>query len=109
MTNQERNLVLLSFYRIGLGALPPSSDPKVTKVRRCVGKVGFIGFFLLFLLVLFFLWHYFNEHFIEKLLLKRSPPQNADLVSQRIDLFTVFDAILFGGGTMYKEKREFNV
>ena len=37
-------MVLLSFHRIGLGALPPSSDPKVTKVRRCVGKVSFIVF-----------------------------------------------------------------
>ena len=34
----------LSFHRIGLGALPPSSDPKVTKVRSCVGKVSsFVG------------------------------------------------------------------
>lgn len=46
MTDKERNMVLLSFHRIGLGALPPSSDPKVTKVRHCVGKVGFTVFFV---------------------------------------------------------------
>ena len=31
---------IMIFHRIGLGALPPSSDPKVTKVRSCVGKVS---------------------------------------------------------------------
>ena len=34
------NLVSLSFHRIGLGALPPSSDPNVTKVCSCIGKVS---------------------------------------------------------------------
>ena len=42
IANELCNLLLLSLYRIGLGALPPSSDPKVTKIRACVGKVSCI-------------------------------------------------------------------
>ena len=49
----KSDMISLVYYlfvfllRIGLGALPPSSDSKVTKVRACVGKVrtSFSGLF----------------------------------------------------------------